>query len=172
MTAVFWASPVAVLSRVWPEARTATFCNTVVVCCSPAPPGVPVSKTSTRVPGVTKPATETISFTRTETARMPGGISEGRPAPAFSPDRKRLAFIRAISPTRANIYIQPLTDELQSPGRPVPVTDGKVAAHAIAWLLGSMSSGVTGINLPVDAGFIAGSTWDAYGGLREGSARI
>jgi NAD(P)-dependent dehydrogenase (short-subunit alcohol dehydrogenase family) len=40
-------------------------------------------------------------------------------------------------------------------------------AHAIAWLLGPMSSGVTGINLPVDAGFIAGSTWDAYGGLRE-----
>lgn len=28
-------------------------------------------------------------------------------------------------------------------------------------------SGMTGINLPVDAGFIAGSTWDAYGGLRE-----
>ncbi len=42
-------------------------------------------------------------------------------------------------------------------------------AHAIAWLLGPMSSGVTGINLPVDAGFIAGSTWDAYGGLRETS---
>jgi NAD(P)-dependent dehydrogenase (short-subunit alcohol dehydrogenase family) len=40
-------------------------------------------------------------------------------------------------------------------------------AHAIAWLLGPMSSGVTGINLPVDAGFIAGSTWEAYGGLRE-----
>ncbi len=40
-------------------------------------------------------------------------------------------------------------------------------AHAIAWLLGPMSSGVTGINLPVDAGFIAGPTWDAYGGLRE-----
>jgi NAD(P)-dependent dehydrogenase (short-subunit alcohol dehydrogenase family) len=40
-------------------------------------------------------------------------------------------------------------------------------AHAIAWLLGPLSSGVTGINLPVDAGFIAGSTWDAYGGLRE-----
>jgi Tol biopolymer transport system component/DNA-binding winged helix-turn-helix (wHTH) protein len=55
-------------------------------------------------------------------------------APAFSPDRKRLAFIRAISPTRTNIYIQPLTDELQSSGGPMPVTDGKVAAHAIAWL--------------------------------------
>src|SRR3954464_14948697 len=40
-------------------------------------------------------------------------------------------------------------------------------AQAVAWLLGPMSSGVTGINLPVDAGFIAGSTWDAYGGFRE-----
>src|ERR1700760_1963645 len=37
-------------------------------------------------------------------------------------------------------------------------------AQAIAWLLSSASSGVTGINLPVDAGFIAGSTWAAYGG--------
>jgi len=44
-------------------------------------------------------------------------------------------------------------------------------AHAIAWLLSPASSGVTGINLPVDAGFIAGSTWDAYGGLREASSR-
>jgi NAD(P)-dependent dehydrogenase (short-subunit alcohol dehydrogenase family) len=42
-------------------------------------------------------------------------------------------------------------------------------AHAIAWLLSPASSGVTGVNLPVDAGFIAGSTWDAYGGLREGA---
>ena len=40
-------------------------------------------------------------------------------------------------------------------------------AHAIAWLLSPMSSGVTGINLPVDAGYIAGTTWAAYGGLRE-----
>jgi NAD(P)-dependent dehydrogenase (short-subunit alcohol dehydrogenase family) len=28
-------------------------------------------------------------------------------------------------------------------------------------------SGMTGINLPIDAGLIVGSTWDAYGGLRE-----
>jgi NAD(P)-dependent dehydrogenase (short-subunit alcohol dehydrogenase family) len=41
------------------------------------------------------------------------------------------------------------------------------AAQAIAWLLSSASSGVTGINLPVDAGFIAGSTWAAYGGLPD-----
>ncbi|MCA1455316.1 SDR family oxidoreductase [Bradyrhizobium sp. BRP22] len=40
-------------------------------------------------------------------------------------------------------------------------------AQAIAWLLSPQSSGVTGINLPVDAGFIAGSTWAAYGGLPE-----
>lgn len=40
-------------------------------------------------------------------------------------------------------------------------------AQAIKWLLSPASSGVTGINLPVDAGFIAGSTWDAYGGLRD-----
>ena len=40
-------------------------------------------------------------------------------------------------------------------------------AQAIAWLLSPMSSGVTGINLPVDAGFIAGTTWAAYGGLPE-----
>jgi NAD(P)-dependent dehydrogenase (short-subunit alcohol dehydrogenase family) len=31
-------------------------------------------------------------------------------------------------------------------------------AQAIAWLLSPMSSGITSINLPVDAGFIAGST--------------
>jgi NAD(P)-dependent dehydrogenase (short-subunit alcohol dehydrogenase family) len=43
-------------------------------------------------------------------------------------------------------------------------------AYAIAWLLSPMSSGVSGINLPVDAGFIAGATWDAYGGLRNGGA--
>src|SRR3979490_1410273 len=45
-------------------------------------------------------------------------------------------------------------------GEPIEV------AHAIAWLLSPMSSGVTGINLPVDAGYIAGTTWAAYGGPR------
>jgi NAD(P)-dependent dehydrogenase (short-subunit alcohol dehydrogenase family) len=38
-------------------------------------------------------------------------------------------------------------------------------AQAIAWLLSPASSGVTGINLPVDAGFIAGASWSAYGAL-------
>ena len=40
-------------------------------------------------------------------------------------------------------------------------------AQAIAWLLSPLSSAVTGINLPVDAGYVAGSTWGAYGGLPE-----
>ena len=38
--------------------------------------------------------------------------------------------------------------------------------RAIAWLIGPGSSGVTGANLPVDAGFLVGATWDAYGGFR------
>jgi NAD(P)-dependent dehydrogenase (short-subunit alcohol dehydrogenase family) len=45
------------------------------------------------------------------------------------------------------------------------VEPGEVG-RAIAWLIDSASSGVTGINLPVDAGFLAGVTWLAYGGLR------
>ncbi len=36
-------------------------------------------------------------------------------------------------------------------------------ADAVLWLLGPGSRGVTGINLPVDAGFLAGVTWSAYG---------
>ena len=55
-------------------------------------------------------------------------------APAFSPDRKRLAFIRAISPTRTRVFVLPLTEQLQPSGTPLPVTDGKVAVHAIAWM--------------------------------------
>jgi len=36
-------------------------------------------------------------------------------------------------------------------------------ADAIVWLLSAGSRGVTGINLPVDGGFLAGATWSAYG---------
>jgi NAD(P)-dependent dehydrogenase (short-subunit alcohol dehydrogenase family) len=51
-----------------------------------------------------------------------------------------------------------------------PLVEPLKVAQAVAWPLSPASSGVTGINLPVDAGFIAGSTWDAYGGLREAPA--
>ncbi|MBX5472330.1 MAG: SDR family oxidoreductase [Acetobacteraceae bacterium] len=39
--------------------------------------------------------------------------------------------------------------------------------HAIAWLLSDAASAITGVNLPVDAGFLCGVTWQAYGGLRS-----
>jgi NAD(P)-dependent dehydrogenase (short-subunit alcohol dehydrogenase family) len=39
--------------------------------------------------------------------------------------------------------------------------------RAAAWLVGPSSSGITGVNIPVDAGFLAGVTWQAYGGLRQ-----
>jgi NAD(P)-dependent dehydrogenase (short-subunit alcohol dehydrogenase family) len=75
----------------------------------------------------------------TRTAALEAGISSG------ALDQNRLARNTAM-----NRLVEPTE-----------------VAHAIAWLLSPVSSGVTGINLPVDAGFIAGSTWDAYGGLRE-----
>src|SRR3954469_23077631 len=56
---------------------------------------------------------------------------------------------------------------LESPTAMNRLVEPIEVAHAIAWLLSPMSSGVTGINLPVDAGYIAGTTWAAYGGLRE-----
>src|ERR1700704_7200827 len=75
----------------------------------------------------------------TRTAILEAGIASG----ALN---KRLLE----SPTAMNRLVEPIE-----------------VAQAIAWLLSPMSSGVTGINLPVDAGYIAGTTWAAYGGLRE-----
>jgi NAD(P)-dependent dehydrogenase (short-subunit alcohol dehydrogenase family) len=40
--------------------------------------------------------------------------------------------------------------------------------RAIAWLLSEHSSGITGANIPVDAGFLVGIPWRAYGGFRSG----
>jgi NAD(P)-dependent dehydrogenase (short-subunit alcohol dehydrogenase family) len=45
------------------------------------------------------------------------------------------------------------------------VTAQEVAA-TIVWLLSNDASGITGANIPVDAGFIAGVPWQAYGGFR------
>jgi NAD(P)-dependent dehydrogenase (short-subunit alcohol dehydrogenase family) len=75
----------------------------------------------------------------TRTAALEAGITSGA-----------LSKERLVRNTAMNRLVEPIE-----------------VAEAIAWLLSPASSGVTGINLPVDAGFIAGSTWDAYGGLRE-----
>jgi NAD(P)-dependent dehydrogenase (short-subunit alcohol dehydrogenase family) len=42
----------------------------------------------------------------------------------------------------------------------------EIAAAAI-FLVSDLASGVTGINLPVDAGYLCATPWSAYGGLRE-----
>ena len=75
----------------------------------------------------------------TRTAALEAGIASG------ALNKKRLARNAAM-----NRLVEPIE-----------------VAQATAWLLSDAASGVTGINLPVDAGFIAGSTWDAYGGLRD-----
>jgi len=75
----------------------------------------------------------------TRTAMLEAGIASG------ALDKKLLE-----RPTAMNRLVEPIE-----------------VAQAIAWLLSPMSSGVTGTNLPVDAGYIAGTTWAAYGGLRE-----
>lgn len=54
---------------------------------------------------------------------------------------------------------------LESPTAMNRLVEPSEVAQAIAWLLSPLSSAVTGINLPVDAGYIVGTTWAAYGGL-------
>lgn len=50
------------------------------------------------------------------------------------------------------------------------LVDPAEVGRVIAFLLGSDASAVTGANIPVDAGFLAGVTWGAYGGLRPPAA--
>ena len=75
----------------------------------------------------------------TRTAMLEAGIASG------ALDKDRLA-----RPSAMNRLVEPME-----------------VAQAIAFLLSPQASGITGINLPVDAGFLAGSTWDAYGGLPQ-----
>jgi NAD(P)-dependent dehydrogenase (short-subunit alcohol dehydrogenase family) len=58
-------------------------------------------------------------------------------------------------------------DALTRPSAMGRFVEAAEVGQAIAWLVGPRSSGVTGVNLPVDAGFLAGVAWQAYGGFRE-----
>lgn len=40
-------------------------------------------------------------------------------------------------------------------------------AKAVAFLAGPDAAAITGVNLPVDCGWLVASTWNTYGGLRE-----
>src|SRR3954451_924290 len=81
---------------------------------------------------------------------------------AVSPGFTRTAMLEAVIASGAlnkDLLAQPTA--MNRLVEPIEV------AQAIVWLLSPMSSGVTGINLPVDCGYLAGSTWAAYGGLRD-----
>lgn len=40
-------------------------------------------------------------------------------------------------------------------------------AHAVLFLASSRAAAITGVNLPVDAGYLVAGSWAAYGGLRK-----
>jgi NAD(P)-dependent dehydrogenase (short-subunit alcohol dehydrogenase family) len=40
-------------------------------------------------------------------------------------------------------------------------------ARAVAFLVGPEASSITGVNLPVDCGWLVAGSWSSYGGLRQ-----
>jgi NAD(P)-dependent dehydrogenase (short-subunit alcohol dehydrogenase family) len=47
------------------------------------------------------------------------------------------------------------------------LVDPTEIAQAVAFLASNTASAITGINIPVDCGWLAGTSWSTYGGLRE-----
>jgi NAD(P)-dependent dehydrogenase (short-subunit alcohol dehydrogenase family) len=47
------------------------------------------------------------------------------------------------------------------------LVDPDEIGRAVAFLASDSASAITGINLPVDCGWLAGTSWSTYGGLRE-----
>lgn len=56
-----------------------------------------------------------------------------------------------------------LLAEASTLGRMVETAE---VANAVAFLLSDAASGITGVNLPVDAGFFCAGSWAPYGGVR------
>ena len=78
-----------------------------------SPGGRTVTSTSTRMPGRTKPATPTTSFTLTATARMPAGMTVASPNP-LPRSARRAAFtgssmrtlLNTARPTTSSIFVK------------------------------------------------------------------
>lgn len=56
-------------------------------------------------------------------------------------------------------------DSLTRPSALGRLVHPEEVAEAIAFLSGPAAAAITGITLPVDAGWLAGAAWDSYGGL-------
>ena len=86
-----------------------------------------------------------------------GGVRVNAVSPGFT----RTPALEAGLATGA-LKLESLTND-SAMGRLVePIEVGRT----IAWLLSRASSGITGANIPVDAGFLVGTPWRAYGGFR------
>jgi NAD(P)-dependent dehydrogenase (short-subunit alcohol dehydrogenase family) len=62
-------------------------------------------------------------------------------------------------------------DDLTSQAAMGRLVDPAEIADAAGFLLSDAARAITGINLPVDAGWLAGSTWMTYGGIPPARAR-
>jgi NAD(P)-dependent dehydrogenase (short-subunit alcohol dehydrogenase family) len=62
-------------------------------------------------------------------------------------------------------------DDLTSQSAMGRLVDPAEIADAAGFLLSDAARAITGINLPVDAGWLAGSTWMTYGGIPPARVR-
>ena len=85
------------------------------------------------------------------------GVRVNAVSPGFTRTPALEAGLAAGALKREDLTRQSAMGRLVEPGE---------VGEAIAWLIDPRSSGITGVNVPVDAGFLAGMSWEAYGGFR------
>lgn len=100
-----------------------------------------------------------ISMTETLAAEWgSSGVRVNAVSPGFTmTDRMRVAIEKGVMDPK------PLT----STSALQRLVEPQEVAKAVAFLVSDDASAITGINLPVDCGWLAGSTWSAYGGLPD-----
>jgi len=99
-----------------------------------------------------------LNLTRTLAAEWgPAGVRVNSVSPGFTrtPALETAFKVGALSEER-----------LESVAALKRLVEPREVGKAVAWLLGPDSSAVTGIDMPVDAGFLAAVGWLPYGGLR------